>query len=226
MKTNHSSSTKAFTRRELILTLALSITVAGIGYAAVEKTASVDSKARSSAKTARAIYNWLQAYANDNNQIFPVTKAASNDAFRQLIVKRLYDDERAFGITGDAWLKNAPGGKSLPDGNIGYEPTFDQALAPGECSWAYVTGLSNSSPSNLPIMANAFSEKPGIYSKDKNAKGGVFEGKAVWVSVGGSCKVVDTEADLTVTEKKDGKPVNIFSKAWGTLPENVRNPAG
>lgn len=225
MKTTRPSAAGAFTRMELLLTMALLAGVGSVGYAAVEKKAE-DSKSVTDAKSGKAIFNWLQAYCNENDQIFPTTKAASNDAFRQLFVKRLVDDEQAFAITGDAWLKKAPGGKGKPDGKIGNAPTFDQALTTGECSWAYVTGHDTASDSVLPLFATAFSEKIGIYSKDKAAKGGVFGGKGLWVSVGGSCKIASPESDLQVTEKKDGRTVNVFSKDWGTEPENVRNPAG
>lgn len=184
-------------------------------------------RANATAKTGKAIYNWLQAYANNNNDQFPDARQSSNEAFRQLFIKRYLDDEQGFGISNDPWLNNAPGGNKKPDNDIGQVPDFTQALQPGECSWAYVTGLSLKSDPGLPIMANAFSESIGVYSKKKNQKGGVFLGqKAIWISVGGSTKVADLKENLMIMEKKSGHDVNVFREEWGTNQEQVKNPAG
>jgi hypothetical protein len=91
-------------------------------------------RANATAKTGKAIFNWFQAYANDNNGQFPEARQASNEAFRQLFVKHLLDDEQGFAIANDPWLNNAPGGNKKPDNDIGNDPDFAQALAPGECS--------------------------------------------------------------------------------------------
>lgn len=76
-------------------------------------------------------------------------------------------------------------------------------------------------------MGNAFSDTIGVYFKDKKKRGGIFAGeKAVWVSIGGSAKVFELGPDLKVNEKKDGRIINIYSADWGTVPANVKNPAG
>lgn len=183
-------------------------------------------RASATAKTAKAIYNWLQAYAKDNGGRFPEGPHHANEAYRQLFVKGYLDDEQGFTIDRDPWLKHAPGGLQKADNDIGQAPDFKAALAPGECSWAYVTGLTTDSPAHLPLVANAFSDVPGIYSPDPSRRGGVFKGlQAIWVSVGGSAKVAFPGTDFTITKIRDGRPVNIFGAEAGTSPENVKNPA-
>ncbi|MES2706452.1 MAG: type II secretion system protein [Verrucomicrobiota bacterium] len=217
---------QGFTLIELLVVISIIAMLAAGGFASYGKIMP-GVRANATAKTGKAIYNWLQAYANDNDQRFPETQSASNDAYRQLFVKRYLDDEQGFAISNDPWLNNAPGGNKKPDNDIGTEPNFEQALMPGECSWAYVNNLDAASQSNLPLMANAFSESPGVYEKNKNKKGGVFSGtKAVWVSVGGSAKVTDLKDDLMIMEKKGGRDVDVFKSEWGTNGEDVKNPAG
>ncbi|MES2706027.1 MAG: type II secretion system protein [Verrucomicrobiota bacterium] len=214
-------SKRGFTRLELAGVLVLAgflILVAG----PFRISRGRDTKAFSEAKSGKAIYNWLQAYANDHDQVFPVAKNNSNEAFRQLFTGGYLTDEEIFAIPGDAWLKNAPGGKGMPDNKIGPAPDFPNALEPGECSWAYVTGLDAASQSNLPLLSSAFSETTGVYSTDKKRKGGVLGGKAIWVSVGGSAKVAEGPV---VREKKDVRDMDVFGPDWGTNPANMKNPA-
>lgn len=217
---------QAFTLIELLVVISIIAMLAAGGFASYGKIMP-GVRANSTAKTGKAIYNWMQAYANENEQRFPETQSTANEAFRQLFVKRYLTEEAGFAISNDPWLNNAPGGNKKPDNDIGQEPNFEQALQPGECSWAYVNNQDAASDSQLPLMANAFSESVGVYSKDKTKKGGVFQGmKAVWVSVGGSAKVYDLKEDLMINEKKGGRDVNVFQSEWGTNAEDVKNPAG
>ena len=112
-----------------------------------------------------------------------------------------------------------------PDCNVGTAPEYAEALAPGECAWAYVSGLSTASRSVAPLIANAFTESIGVYSNSKSHRGGVFEGKkAVYVTVGGSAKMPDLSSDFRIKEERGGKKVDIFTEEGGTNPDNVKNP--
>lgn len=216
---------KGFTLIELLVVISIIAMLAAGGFASYGKIMP-GVRANSTAKNAKGIYNWLQAYANDHDQRFPQTESFANDAYRELFKARYLDDEQGFAISNDPWLDKAPGGDKKPDNELGSEPDFQQALQPGENSWAYVNGLDAASQSNLPLMANGFSESVGIYSTDKYKKGGVFSGlKAVWVSVGGSAKVFDLGKDLRIMEKKGGRPSDIFQSDWGTNTDDVKNPA-
>lgn len=86
-------------------------------------------------------------------------------------------------------------------------------------------GLTQKSDPQLPLLANAFSETVGVYTDDKSRKGGVFGGEeCAWVTVGGSAKVSELSADFRLLEFKNDKKTDVFSKAWGTNPGDIKNP--
>ena len=225
MKTNHRK--QGFTLIELLVVISIIAMLAAGGFAGYSKIMP-GVKANTAATSGRAIHTMLSTWAQDNDQSFPVATQASNDALRQLFVKRLVDTEKLFAIAGDAWHENSPSGdKKGPDNDIGTEPEFQQALMPGECAWAYVTGMETASKSDLPLLANAFTESVGVYAADKKKKGGVFNGiKNAWVTVGGSAKVGELSADFKCTDKRGSKSVDVFSNDWGTNPDDVKNPQG
>jgi hypothetical protein len=140
----------------------------------------------------------------------------------------MVDDEGLFAIAGDAWLSNSGDRKyKWPDFDIGTAPDYAQALMPGECAWAYVSGLNQESAPQVPLLANGFSETIGQYSGDKARKGGVFAGEfCAWISVAGSAKIGTLNRDYRLLEVKAGKKTDVFSKAWGTNPDNIKNPEG
>ena len=220
---NTPSHHTGFTRKELVLSTVLLFL--GIScYSLAQDADKPGSEALSAAKRARMIHTLLVTWAQDQDQQFPVAQHASNEAFRELFKKRLLDREDLFAIPGDAWHKNSPSGKG-PDSHISSAPGFPQALMPGECAYAYVSGWDTASPSPLPIIANAFTESLGVYSNNRSHKGGVFGGtKAVYVTVGGSAYAADLSSDFRIMENKDGKAIDIFSKEWGTNPDNIKNP--
>ena len=227
MKTNHRK--QGFTLIELLVVISIIAMLAAGGFAGYS-TIMPKVKANSAATSGRAIHTMLTTWAQDNDQSYPEATQASNDAFRELFKKRLLDSggEKLFSIAGDAWHANSPSGdKKGPDNDIGSEPDFSQALMPGECCWAYVTGMDTASNSALPLLANAFSESPGVYSPDKKKKGGVFSGlKNAYVTVGGSAKTGDLSSDFKCMDKKGTRLVDVFSNDWGTNPDDVKNPQG
>lgn len=218
---------RGFTLIELLVVISIIAMLAASGFAGYSKIMP-GVKANTASTSGRAIFTMLTAWAQDNDQSFPVATQNSNEAFRELFRKRLVDTEKLFAIAGDAWHYTSPSGdKKTPDNEIGTEPDFNQALQTGECAWAYVSGLETSSGSNLPLLANAFSEATGTYAKDKNKKGGVFTGtKNAWVSVTGSAKVGDLDSNFKCMEKKGTRLVDVFSNDWGTNPDDVKNPEG
>ena len=152
------------------------------------------------------IHQALFAYAFARaDQMFPDGKS-SDEAFRQLFVKGLVDDEKLFHLEG-------PENKNdRPDGDIGTEKdVFKAALAPGECSFYYISGLSvDRDDSTLPIA----------YSKVTGEDGVIY---VIVVRIGGNCKVYKT-TDGIVKEEKDGKMVDILSEEYGTNPANILAP--
>ncbi|MDB6135517.1 MAG: hypothetical protein JWM59_3760 [Verrucomicrobiales bacterium] len=207
---------RGFTRVQLAVALVLTGMVVAAGVLVLKFALYPAAKKTAPNLAAKAIYTWLQAYANEHEERFPQAKDFSNEAFRRLFVMGYLDDETAFAIPGDAWLNHAPGGRKMPDNKIGSAPDFAEALQAGECSYFYVNGLDAASQSNLPLLGNAFSETVGVYSKDKSQKGGILYPKAVWVSVGGSAKVSDLTQDLNL---------EVVQSRWGTNIQDVKNPA-
>jgi hypothetical protein len=228
---NHRTSSQGFTRKELLVAVAIILLSGCCVVAVFLHTLRRDArriKASTTYKTGHDILTMLSAWAADHNGEFPNAQQYSNEAFRELFKAHLVDTEKLFAIPGDAWHKNSPSGDGKwPDNDIGTAPHFAQALMPGECAWAYVSGLNVKSDPQLPLLANAFSESIGQYAGDKSRKGGVFAGDfCVWMSMSGSAKVGTLNWDYRLLEVKDGQKTDVFSKAWGTNPDNLKNPEG
>lgn len=218
---------QGFTLIELLVVISIIAMLAAGAFGAFSKIMP-GVRAKALLGNAKGIHTMLNTWATDNDGQYPTSDQSSNEAFRQLYKKKLFDDEKPFAIANDPWHYNSPSGdKKGPDNDIGAPPEYTQALMPGECAYAYVTGLDGGSQTNLPIIANAFSESTGVYSADKTKKGGVFQGeRAVYVTVGGSAKVADCSHDYKVMEKKGTREVDVFSSDWGTNADNIKNPEG
>ena len=149
----------------------------------------------------------------------------ANTAYRQLF-DRKFQDERIFFIPGSAWSQSLPAGQTKPDNDVGQAPNYSQGLEKGENNFAYVSGLTNESKGNLPIVANGFSDHIGAYNADPKRRGGVFDGEiAVVVRVDGSGRMEKLDRrDLRVYEKRAGKKVDIFSSEYLAPGTIVLNP--
>ena len=229
---NRRPTPQGFTRKELFVALAVvAIHIFCLVNYFVVTSSGIRPrvKTNSAATRARSIHTILTTWAQDHNQEYPTARQFSNEAFRELFKAGLIVDgsgEEIFAIPGDAWHNNSPAGKG-PDGIIGPAPNFPLALTRGECAWAYVSGLDTASNGSLPLLANGFTESLGVYTADKFRKGGVFQGtKIVWVTVAGSAKSYDLSGDFRLLEKKGGKAMDVFSKEWGTNPDDIKNPEG
>ena len=160
-----------------------------------------------------AVYSIHQAcfaYASNHEGTFPDGKS-SNEAFRQLFIAGLVNDEKLFRTLGTK--------KGVPDGNIGTkEDGFLQALAPGECPYSYVRGLdTNNDRSNAPLLFVTILDSYG-------------EPCLICARCGGTVKAYPL-TDGAVLEEHDGKMVDIFSHAYlketyGILPQDILKPEG
>lgn len=165
-----------------------------------------DKAAEAAMKKLYQMHQALFAYAQGNDQVFPVGKS-SNEAFRQLFVKGLVDDERLFHLEKEGDKNDRPDG-DIGSANDGYKA----ALAPGECSFYYISGLtSDRDDSTLPIA----------YTKLTGDEDGVVY--VIAVRIGGNCKVYKT-TDGIVKEKQDGKMVDILREEYGTVTDNILAP--
>ena len=180
-------------------------------------------RARKTATQAKVIHGWLMAYANDHGGVFP-TGTNANAAYRELFKINAGASEDVFYIDGDPYHNSARDGR--PDGNVGREPDYLQALEPGENAFAYVSGLTASDPARLPLIANGFSAHPGIWTSKDDEKGGMFLGKyGVVCRVGGSAVAHElTDGEWMVKEKYNGQRVNIFTSGFDDANFKVVNP--
>ncbi len=179
-------------------------------------------RAKQAASQATNIYKWLSAYALDNSGAFPIGDTA-NLAFREVFKKNIGADEMQFYIANDPYHNSAP--EKKPDGDVGREPEYEQALQQGENAFAYCSGLSNSD-GRMPLLANGFAGSPGVWSKNKNERGGVFQGKfGVVCRCSGSATAHELkDGVLEVRERSSGQDVNIFTEAFSDVPFTVVNP--
>ncbi len=160
------------------------------------------------------IYKAMRNYAADtsHNGQFPTYRDpddantivnSSNQAF-EVILPNYLDNKVVFTNRNSAWCRPVP-----QNGN-----TADK-VQPGECDWAYVRGLRDTSKSNWPILANAFAQGSTTYGKDASQRGGVWGGTdAVVVWAGGNAEVVQTrEQGQSYYVKRTDKPsANAFEK--------------
>ena len=152
------------------------------------------------------IHQACVAYSISHHLKFPVGKT-SNEAFRQVFIAGVIDDEKLFYISeiGDK--------KKLPDGKIGNAASgFAEALEPNECNISYVSGLTfDLNDGNLPLA----------FAKISSHDGKIY---VIVVYIRGQAKIYTTK-DGIVFDKRNGNDVDIFSEEYGTDPANIVFPA-
>ena len=169
----------------------------------------------------RGIHILLFALASDEDNLFPDLPGDANANFRKLFQRGLVDTEGTFAVPHDGWCL-----KGKPDGNIGNRPDYAQALEPGELSIAYVAGHHLASDARLPLLiSGAGPATAWITGVAKTPPAVVFTGKVAVTFVGGAAEILTPDPDGKIRKPKDGKPVDIFSKEYGTNPEKIRLPA-
>jgi hypothetical protein len=217
---------RGFVRRELVVSLVLSALLFGAAcliFLSQRSYYGRKQSVRQVALQAKIIHGWLITYADEHGGRFP-TGDNANAAYRELFKINVGADEMQFAIAGDAWHKPARGGQ--PDGDIGGAPEHVQALETGENAFAYVSGLSSSDTARLPLIANGFTAQPGVWSKNKNEKGGVFQGKCgIVCRVSGSTVIHELkDGEWMVKEKSNGQVMNIFTPGFEGANFTVLNP--
>jgi len=220
----HPKSNQGFTLVELLVVISIIALLASVALP-VMSSARLNASVTTSTLQAGGIHKALLLYANDNDGAFPLAENSSNDAYRKLFPDQL-SEEKPFYVPNSAWHQSA-GGK--PDDDIGNKPDYAQCLERGENHWAYLSGLNTTSTSNLPIIADGFTETKGQYTDVANKKGGVWKGsKAIVVYVSGSAKAENISAkdNFKVMATRGGQKVELFSNAYSEEIElnNLYNP--
>jgi prepilin-type N-terminal cleavage/methylation domain-containing protein len=165
--------------------------------------------------------------ANGDYSAAPVTPlpTTSNDAFWWLFPTYL-QSEQIFAVTGSAYTPGNPDNKLDPVTSARVD-----TLKKGENNYAYVTGLTDTSNSTFPIIADGFAAgTPGTYTTNKAQPGGVWSGKkaiVVFCDSSGQIMRVDTTSKQVQRTNSAGTKVNMFLAAsdWFDATANpVLNP--
>lgn len=226
----------AFTLIELLVVIAIIAILASIALPAfigVQERA----KQTKDLSNAKQVVLALRQFAVDNNGEFPNRKYGtgtptsdyptatilntgnnSNDALRWLLPTYLRT-EQIFLVPGSVWSPNAD---EVLDGTFG-TATTPGTLSTGENGYAYMTGLTDTSESTEPLVADAWigPANAGItYSTNKTAQGGVWGGtKAVVAFVDGSGQVMKVNDVTNVAVLRPGHSYNIFDNTASTAQD-------
>lgn len=219
---------QAFTLIELLVVISIIAILAGIALPVFGevKIRGDQTKALSNAKQ---IGTACKIYATDNNGIYPhytdypqgqaaaPTKAAAGDSSNKvlrILIPDYLPDRAIFTIPKSAFCKS-------PQPSTATDP-----LPNGTNEWAYVSGLSDTSNSRWPILADGFDPQTATsgdpsYVTDESLPGGLWKGKkAVVIRVDGS-GVVETLLSTTKTVKRtDDDNQNAFKGDTGVAPTN------
>jgi prepilin-type N-terminal cleavage/methylation domain-containing protein len=230
-------TSSAFTLIELLVVIAIIAILASIALPAFS---SVQERAKQTKdlSNGKQIALSLKQFALDNNGEFPnkvygtgvttpsdyassVTFLAagsnSNEAFRWLIPQYV-NSEDIFIVGGSAW--NPAGADNNLDAVYGV-PTVPGTLAGGECGYAYVAALNDTSNPQYPLLADGFSATIPNYVADKTAIGGVWGGtRAVIIFVDGSGRVMKVDDTVNLTVNRPGHAYSMFDLGNSASPEN------
>jgi hypothetical protein len=109
--------------------------------------------------------------------------------------------------------------------------TRTDTLKAGENSFAYVSGLTDTSNPTFPLIADGFAAgSPGTYATNKAVKGGVWSGrKAIVVFCDSSGQILPVNSTTHQLQRTDstGAKVNMFVGAadwFDTVANPVLNP--
>ncbi len=193
----------AFTLIELLIVITIIAVLASIALPAYNgvKERGDQTKDLSNAKQVALA---LRQFAIDNNGVYPAKMPAadyaaaaatqpttSNDAFWWLFPNYL-QSEQIFAVTGSAYTPGTPDNKLDPS----TASTRTDTLKKGENSFAYVSGLTDTSNPTFPLVADGFiTGTPGKYTANKALPGGVWSGKkaiVVFCDSSGQIMKVDT----------------------------------
>jgi prepilin-type N-terminal cleavage/methylation domain-containing protein len=182
----HIHSSRGFTLIELLVVISIIAVLASIAvpaFTGVQERAA-QTKALSNAKQIGLV---CKTFAQDNNGNYPsytldsnlkpttTTVNDANTAFAQLIPDYL-TDENLFVVSKSKWTPSGADGQY--DNPQTASPT--NTLKQGENHWALVTGLSDTSNSSFPLIADGFvsgGQTSHKYTVDQSQPGGVWKGK-------------------------------------------------
>lgn len=227
--------TSAFTLIELLVVISIIAILAGIALPVFGQiqVRGAQTKALANAKQVGLA---CKLFAMDNNGNFPTYKldvnlrpdttagnvADANEAFAQLIPDYV-QSEQIFFVQGSAYTKFQPDNKI--DNPALQSPV--ESLKAGENHWAYVLGLTETSNSAFPLLADGFKTATAHdYDKDKTKPGGVWEAKkAIVVRVDGSGEVLKVASTgILKLSPQNGDLFGTAETNWLGATNTVVNP--
>ncbi len=144
-------------------------------------------------------YNGLYpTYTLDTNNKLTSTKVSdANEAFAQLFTAGYMETEQIFFCAKSAFTPKPPDEKFKNAGQI---------LEAGENHFAYVLGLTTTSPATWPLIADGFASAGShTYSKNETEKGGVWKGKkAIVLHCDNSGTIENLNSKLVVPGNPNG----------------------
>jgi prepilin-type N-terminal cleavage/methylation domain-containing protein len=234
------SKTNAFTLIELLVVISIIAILAGIALPAFT-TVQVKGRQTAALSNVKQILLACKIFATDNNGNYPsytldtnlqptstLITSDSNACFAELFPDYL-TNETIFCEQGSPFtVKLADNVIDTPAAQ-----TNTLTLAKGENTFAYCTGLTDTSNALFPMVADGFASVANwTYSANKTANGGVWEGKKAVVGlVDGSASIMKVLASqMTVIGNPaapSGTPTSYFStnvngtQPWLTAPTNT-----
>ena len=226
------SKTNAFTLIELLVVISIIAILAGIALPAFT-TVQVKGRQSQALSNVKQILLACRLFASDNNGNYPTYQldpntlqpsttlgqiaSDSNTAFAQLFPDYL-TNETIFCEQGSAFTPT--NADNLIDNPIQATPA--KTLAQGENTFAYCTGLTDTSNSIFPLVADGFANVGSwTYVTSKTQKGGVWEGKkAIYGLCDGSATIGKiTASQMTVM----GNPVQATASYFSTNAQGTGN---
>ncbi len=207
------SHNRAFTLIELLVVITIIAILAAFAVPAFRGFL-IRARIGDQVNNGRQIYLGMKNFSAEsaNGGRFPLYRSGddanallsnSNEAFETLLPR--YLDTKSVCINrNSAWCRQQPASKE----------TKHKVLS-GENDWAYVRGLSDTSQSDYPVLANAFSPGSKTYTTNPGEKGGVWLGlNAVVIYMGGSAQIVATKegGGGFMVPRADNPGSNAFEK--------------
>ena len=212
------SKQNAFTLIELLVVISIIAILAGIALPVFGEVQirGAQTKALSNAKQVGLA---CKLFAQDYDGNFPLwttpatktgTPTTANDAL-QVLIPDYIPDKGVFAIPKSAYCKNV--GK----GGANQQTTLDA----GQNEWAYVIGLSDTSNSRFPLLADGFASGGTSYVADETQPGGVWKGKkavVIRVDISGAVETCYKKGNEYTVKRDDNPQANAFDKDPGSTP--------
>lgn len=220
-------SPKGFTLIELLVVISI---IAVLATLAVPTAIGVMDKANqmTDINNGKNIYLALKLFATDNEGRFPwadydpatgepmtsgSTVTSANAAYKN-VCPRYIAKKGIFFLSKSGWTVNKP-----DEGDT----AASSYLQAGQCAYAYVPGLYDTSNPSFPLIADAFSSNVGTYTDKDGQQGGIWKGKvAMVVRVDGSVKLEKCTPTFKVAAGSTVPDIFASSATW--IPQAPVNP--